>query len=157
MRFLPASRYEIYRVIREEKGGREVISRRKVDTPAAFGVFLEAFFMFFIAVVAAAKRVFVFHALEFSFVESKRRPGHYVLRLKPHVRIGRFFEAHPEFMSDTTDFSEEKLYDRAAEIYNELIDTVTRRDTIVEETTTTNQLPKPQVRRNFTPTLQGDK
>lgn len=129
-RFFSDTRYELYRVERSTGGGGE---RRliRVETPSQFGVFFEMFFIFFIATVAASRRVFVFHALEFYFAESPRRKGHRILRLKPHKKIGTYFEEHPELMAGDPDYGEEELYASAAEIYDGLIDVVRRRDTVV--------------------------
>jgi len=113
--------------------GYEITFRgKKVEYPLDFTVFFRKFFTYLVAITAGSRRFIYSHLCEFEFVDSKRKEGQTILRLRPHTTISKFFRKNPTLVYSGDDYAYDSLKDRSYIVYNELVEAQdTTRDSII--------------------------
>ena len=115
---------------------------KKVEFPLDFMSFFRKYFLFMIAIAAASKRVTFSHLFELEFAESKRKEGQFILRLKVHLSIAKYFRKNPAMVNQSEDYSYSALQDRSYSVYNSLVEAQdTTRDSLVITTPPTLSTP----------------
>lgn len=91
---------------------------RKVQSLVEHRSYFHKLFLFLISVVAAGKRLTYPPLFEMEFVQSKRKSEVPILKLRPHVSIGKHFKANTDQVrwEGTRDY--ESIRNHAYEVFN---------------------------------------
>jgi hypothetical protein len=93
---------------------------RKVQTLVEHKAYFHKLFLFLISVVAAGKRLTYSPLFEMEFVQSKRKAEVPILKLRPHVSVGKHFKANTDQVRWEGDRDYDSIRDHAYEVFNSI-------------------------------------